>query len=217
MKKLTDLERDKWDLFWRHRKRNLWGILFDYLNVRIVFRDFAGIMRMYTSRGMVLEAGSGFSESTIFLGKTRGDAVFALDLSIDALKGADDFGRRNGVAVRTVCADLRGIPFKEKAFDLVFSGGVIEHFEDPVEIVREMKRIARTNIAVVPTDGLVWKLTKRIKKCIGEDKGITELPFQYYNQDYAHEVFREAGYTRIEVVKFTTMFFCPYLAIIGWE
>jgi len=215
--KLSDFEKEKWTVFWRHRKKNPWGMFFDYLNVRIVFRDFAKIMTEYSSRGSVLEAGSGYSESTIFLGKMRGDSVFALDLSMEALKGAKEFGNHNAVPINTVCADLRNIPFKNRAFDLVFSGGVIEHFENPFEIVKEMKRVSKINIAVVPTNGLVWKLAKKIKKLMGEDRGISSLHFSFYDFDYASRVFKSSGYSKIKIKKFYTMFFCPYLAIIGFE
>jgi SAM-dependent methyltransferase len=215
VERLVDLERKKWTVFWDHRKRNPWGRFFDYLNLRIVFKDFAKVMAENSSKGLVLEGGSGFSESTLFLGKMRGDSVFALDISLEALKGAKRFANENAVSVNTTCADLRHIPFKKDAFDLVFSGGVIEHFENPVEIVKEMKRISKINIAVVPTNGLVWKLAKNIKKIIGEDKGISDLHYSFYDFKYATDVFKSSGYTVIKIKKFYTMLFCPYLAIIG--
>ena len=142
MTELKDIEQEKWTIFWKHRKKNAWGQFFDWLNEKVVFKDFSQIMAENSSQGLVLEAGSGCAESTLFLGKERGDTIFALDLSLEALRGARKFSEKHAVPVRTVCADLRNIPFQDKAFDLVFSGGVIEHFEHPVDIVSAKRRIA---------------------------------------------------------------------------
>jgi len=215
MSKEAYFEREKWDLFWRHRKENLFGQIFDYLNEKYVFQKYASLMVQYSEKGIALEAGSGCSESTIYLGKKRGDSIVALDISKVALNGAKKFARENSLPINLICSDIRAMPLKAKSINLMFSGGVIEHFESPVDIVREMRRVSKTNIAIVPTKGFVWSYVKKIKKLIGEDKGITELPYEYYDFDYAKSIFENAGYSNIKVVKFYTLLFCPYLAIIG--
>ena len=73
MTELKDIEQEKWTIFWKHRKKNAWGQFFDWLNEKVVFKDFSQIMAENSSQGLVLEAGSGCAESTLFLCKERGD------------------------------------------------------------------------------------------------------------------------------------------------
>jgi SAM-dependent methyltransferase len=214
MSKASDLEKENWTIFWRNRKRNLWGVIADFLSERIMFKEWARLIAQNSERGMVLEAGSGYAHSSVFLGEMRGDSIFALDISTEALLGAIEFGKDHSVTIEAICGDLRNMPFRNKTFDLVFSGGVIEHFKEPIEIVREMRRISKINIAVVPGNGLSWRLAKRIKAMLGEDKGISELHYDYYDFEYASYVFKEAGYNDIKIEKYRTMLI-PLLGIIG--
>jgi len=41
------------------------------------------------------------------------------------------------------------LPFKDNSFDVVFNKGVIEHFDNYIEIIKEMARIVRRNGKVI--------------------------------------------------------------------
>ena len=41
------------------------------------------------------------------------------------------------------CADARILPFKNASFEVVLSGGLLEHFPDPLPVLTEMVRILR--------------------------------------------------------------------------
>jgi predicted SAM-dependent methyltransferase len=47
-----------------------------------------------------------------------------------------------------VCCDAQYLPFKDEAFDWVYSSHVIEHVDNPFAMLREMVRVARIRITV---------------------------------------------------------------------
>jgi SAM-dependent methyltransferase len=49
-----------------------------------------------------------------------------------------------------VLASGEALPFRDKAFSLVFSVDVLEHVDGPVYLVREMKRVSRRQLIVTP-------------------------------------------------------------------
>lgn len=100
----------------------------------------------------LLEAGCG-SGRTAILFSDMGYPVTALDLSKQLVRQLsktkaffDDLTPING--------DIRHLPFGDKVFKLVYSCGVLEHFdpEDIVPILAEQRRTARYVVVDVPND-----------------------------------------------------------------
>ena len=48
-----------------------------------------------------------------------------------------------------VRADVRYLPFRSRSFDLVHCSHVLEHLEDPLEALRELKRVSSSRVAVI--------------------------------------------------------------------
>lgn len=96
----------------------------------------------------VLEVGCGSARVSAFLAK-RGYSVFGVDRSPEALVVA----RRNqsllSVAGALVVGDAEALPFRDGAFGMVFSTGLLEHFVDPAPVLHEMTR-------VLTQGGLFW-------------------------------------------------------------
>ena len=44
-----------------------------------------------------------------------------------------------------LCGDCFKLPFKDNTFDLVWSQGLIEHFKNPKEIIKEHLRVCKKN------------------------------------------------------------------------
>lgn len=88
----------------------------------------------------VLEVGAGSGRNLLEL-RRRGKKAFYLDFSRVAARGFAD--RAPGWPVYQ--ADARSLPFADSSFDLVYSLGLIEHFndEDQVQVVREKFRVTR--------------------------------------------------------------------------
>jgi SAM-dependent methyltransferase len=80
----------------------------------------------------VLEAGCGTGQLSNFLGMHWGRTVVGADLCLNSLRLANGFRER--FTIRNVCflqMNLFRPPFREGAFDIIISNGVLHHTADP--------------------------------------------------------------------------------------
>ena len=97
----------------------------------------------------VLEVGAGSGRDSITLAE-RGATVVLLDYSMASLEVARDVARRSGVRPLLVRADALRMPFREGTFDTVFHQGLLEHFRDPMPLLREnVRALRREGVLVV--------------------------------------------------------------------
>jgi ubiquinone/menaquinone biosynthesis C-methylase UbiE len=132
----TRHEPERWDELWRSRKR-----LYVYRNVVKIADEFLGGL----SGRRVLEVGCGRGATLLELAR-RGATVVGLDYSEEAIAVCRTLARKTGTRDRAefVKADAQKLPFESESFDFVFSVGLIEHFEDPTDILNEQRRVLRT-------------------------------------------------------------------------
>jgi SAM-dependent methyltransferase len=97
----------------------------------------------------VLEVGCGFAVDASSLASRTGAGGFGVDLSHDALRVAQRACAPLGHVPGLVVADGGRMPFRDGSFDLVFSQGFLEHFEDPLPMLREQQRVTRSGGHVV--------------------------------------------------------------------
>lgn len=80
----------------------------------------------------VLEAGCGTGQLSNFLGMHWGRTVVGADLCLNSLRLADAFRERFSIRnVRFLQMNLFRPPFREGAFDIIISNGVLHHTADP--------------------------------------------------------------------------------------
>lgn len=89
----------------------------------------------------ILEVGCGNSTWLPYLGACTGAAVTGIDYCEDGC----DLARRNllacGVAGRVVCGDIFALdPAETGTFDLVYSLGLVEHFQNPEAVIDRLGR-----------------------------------------------------------------------------
>lgn len=89
-----------------------------------------------------LEVGAGSARLSCFL-TLRGYLTYCLDYSIEALTYARTQYEKKGAQGVYVLARAEHLPFEDNSFDLVFSTGLLEHFEDPMPIILEMVRVLK--------------------------------------------------------------------------
>lgn len=95
---------------------------------------FPDLLRIAKSSEIILEVGVGTGRMIKLLLENDVQAIFC---SIDLVP-------RSSVPKNFVVADARRLPFKEDAFDLVFSLGVVEHFKETREAVKEHARVLKS-------------------------------------------------------------------------
>jgi len=83
--------------------------------------------------------------------RDRGARAYGFDYDRAKLNDSQEFIGREGLCV----ADAQSLPFKNHAFDVVFSFHVMEHVPSPEVMLTEMRRVLRKNgelILAVPND-----------------------------------------------------------------
>jgi 2-polyprenyl-6-hydroxyphenyl methylase/3-demethylubiquinone-9 3-methyltransferase len=115
-----------------------------------------------------LEIGCGSSKWLIHFYQNFGYEVYGIDYSKAACKISMENMRMMGVPGKVFCADLFTLPFQDATFDVIFSGGLIEHFNDPPVILRKMADLLAPGgylITSIPNiESIYWKIQKLIDK-----------------------------------------------------
>jgi ubiquinone/menaquinone biosynthesis C-methylase UbiE len=90
----------------------------------------------------ILEVGSGSGIDSIALAKL-GASCYCLDNLNEMLNITRKLNKKYKTKVKLIKADCNKIPFKDNTFDFVFSAGVLEHFKNPIEILKEEVRVLK--------------------------------------------------------------------------
>ncbi len=97
-----------------------------------------------------LEIGCGTAlDCCLLLQKRPLARAHAVDLSINAAELAIQNAETLGLKVDVLAADVNCLPFPAAHFDLVFSQGVLEHFEQPWSAIEEQVRVLKPGGVVV--------------------------------------------------------------------
>ncbi|HET9250502.1 MAG TPA: class I SAM-dependent methyltransferase [Candidatus Eisenbacteria bacterium] len=118
----------------------------------------------------VLEVGAGSGRDSVTLA-ARGATVVLLDYSMASLEVARDVARRSGVRPLLVRADALRMPFREGTFDTVFHQGLLEHFRDPMPLLRENVRALKPDgilVVDVPQRYHLYTAMKRVLIAMGK-------------------------------------------------
>ena len=119
-----------------------------------------------TKPSRVLEIGGGGSRVLPYLGLKFGFELCGTDFSLSGCRLLHANLALVGIPGSVVCEDLFQSSLRGESFDLVYSSGLIEHFEDTVAVVREHLRLVKRGgrlVLIVPNLlGLQGKLIDRL-------------------------------------------------------
>jgi ubiquinone/menaquinone biosynthesis C-methylase UbiE len=96
----------------------------------------------------VMEVGAGSGRDLIALARDGATGV-VLDYSPASLELVRRQAREQGLPVLLVRADALAMPFRDGTFDVVFHQGLLEHFRDPMPLLRENARVTARGGRVV--------------------------------------------------------------------
>ncbi len=194
--------RKHWDDFWK-RDRDLDEI---YDNDGRIPEELLG--RMDITDAVVVEVGAATARDSVILAE-NGAVSVALDYSHEALRLAREAAQRAGVELLLVCGDALALPIRNNSIDLVFHQGVLEHFRDPMPLLRENVRVVKENGIVlvdVPQTVHIYTLIK--KALIAMNVWFAGWETQFTAGQLA-ELLREAG---LKPERTYGRFFSPSLA-----
>ncbi len=112
----------------------------------------------------VLEVGAGSGRDLLALARV-GAIGFVLDYSPASLRLVRRQAEEQGLTVLLVQADALRMPFRDGAFDIVYHQGLLEHFRDPLPLLRENARIVACGgrvVADVPQTFHAYTLMKQV-------------------------------------------------------
>ena len=90
----------------------------------------------------LLEVGCGVGAVLAVLGQEfPGIVLTGVDIEPKQLEFAHGHLERSGVEATLVNADARALPFEDRSFDHVWMMWFLEHVPDPVEVLREARRV----------------------------------------------------------------------------
>ena len=140
------------------------------------------------ARARILDAGAGSGRNMVELG--RHGAVTAIELSPTSvcLARARDVGE-------VVEGSVLDMPFESGSFDLATSLDVIEHLEDDLGALRELRRVVTPGgclLVTVPAYQWLWsghdevnhhhrRYTRRSLRVVGEQAGWKQVRTTYFN------------------------------------
>lgn len=119
------------DVVARHRKdrRRFYDLLLSHLS-----ESCRGPLR-------VLEIGCGTAIDSLIMAERTKCFICGVDLSREALRVAREACRHFAAGIELVNADIQRLPFRDGAFRMVFSQGVLEHFQDTGPVLSEQIRV----------------------------------------------------------------------------
>jgi SAM-dependent methyltransferase len=105
------------------------------------------------AKGGILEVGIGSGAQSALLSR-RADRVVSIDNDPRIMRAARPNVERFGPKTRLVLADAFHMPFRDGAYGVSLSQGLMEHFDDEgiAGLVREQLRVCRSVVFSVPSD-----------------------------------------------------------------
>jgi len=135
-----------WDQFWQQDKINPldnqqenWSSL----SWQHGLRFWEQIFDQHQPQGSLLECGAGSGVLSLHMKSTRGYDCTLLDNSEAGLNlGRQNFNQNAQEAIFKL-ADVENMPFDDNQFDIIYSGGLLHHFEDLGQVLTEMYRVLK--------------------------------------------------------------------------
>jgi phospholipid N-methyltransferase len=110
---------------------------------------------LFSKDSLVLEAGCGVGAQTKIIALKNPDSNFiSIDLSEDSIKEATELIKSLDIKnVEFKQADIYNLPFKEESFDSVIICFVLEHLHNPVQALKEIKRVLKKKGTIIVIEG----------------------------------------------------------------
>lgn len=123
---------------------------------------------------------------------------------IDIYREAIDYGKRIYPHIEFKISDAHKIPYRDKTFDLIVCAEVLEHVDDPMSVLVEIKRVLKNNgIAVIEIDSgswlfsVVWYLWRKMNGRVWNDSHLHS-----FNIKKLDAMIKSCGYNVLSKKKF---------------
>lgn len=153
-----ETSREKWEKFWEEKA----DVEEVYSNEERLIRAF---MKLGDVKGKtILEVGAGTGRDSFRLAQMA-ECVYVLDYAENAIRIIDSLNKSSPYKVVPLRGDAFKLPFRDESFDIVFHQGLLEHFRNPKDILKENYRVLKSGgfvIVDVPQRWHIYTLVKHI-------------------------------------------------------
>jgi SAM-dependent methyltransferase len=183
---------ETWDKFWS-QKQDLSHVYPSSPSVLKTIRE-----NIILQGKNVLEVGAGTGRDSVEL-SLDGAYVTVLDYSKESLGLIGGLKKQvqSNITIELVRGDAFGSPFKADSFDLVFHQGLLEHFLNPLDLLKENHRILKPGgycLCDIPQTFHLYTVAKKI--LIALDKWFAGWETQYTMPEL-EQMMRQAGFTPV--------------------
>lgn len=93
--------------------------------------------------GWAVEIGCGSARTLARVGRSRPLKLVGLDYALQSMRLVPATAHLFGVRIRPIQGDATCLPHPDGTFDVVISGGLLEHIDDPRRFLSEMVRVLK--------------------------------------------------------------------------
>lgn len=154
------------------------------------------LLKVGNKSDKILDQGCGIGQYALSVYKFGFKKVVGLDFSEKLLKKAEQNAKNLKYEVKFVKGDIRNMPFNNNSFDVVISGGVIEHVPESEKTISELSRIIKKQgylLIHIPHKISTFTILKIIQKMVGiwklgYEKSFTKKQFSKMLQENGFEI-----------------------------
>lgn len=119
---------------------------------------------------------------------------------VDIYKDAISYGKKMYPSLRLIHTDAHTLPFGDNSFDVIVCTEVLEHVEDPEQVLQEIKRVLKPNgVAVIEMDSgnllfrIVWHWWTNMRRGVWRDSHI-----HAFNTQKLENMIKKTGFLILE-------------------
>lgn len=149
---------DHWEKFWKQREQ----IEQVYSNDNRIYLNLTQVTALKNKK--ILEVGAGSGRDSFQLAHENA-MVFVLDYSPQALQIVKKLNQQSQSGVYLIQGDAVQIPIADEKLDIVFHQGLMEHFKNPLPLLKEQFRVLKPGgliLVDVPQRYHVYTIIKHI-------------------------------------------------------
>jgi len=149
-----------WDAQWRHYNLDP----FFKPNQKVI-SEICRCFKYNLKNKNILELGAGSGCDILSLSK-MGANGYAVDFSSESIKTIAYWSKKTKTKVQSSQSSIQNLPYKNPMFDMVYSVGLMEHFQNPLQLLINQKKLIKKNgflLIDVPQKYTLYTLAKHIR------------------------------------------------------
>lgn len=187
--RIVDILQEKGDKFEVSGERPTFGILHGFAHDLEIFCKYA-LGSLYATDKRVLDIGGGLGFGSFLLSRFA-DKAFFVDRSKDAVRFVEKMWVESAPNIVPICGDADALVGGEGSFDCIFLMDVIEHVEDPLDLLKKAGRLLKKDGTLIITtpeeDYYPYSVCPPERWSDPEDKLINEAIWPWHIQALGEE------------------------------